>query len=514
MTARTLMIQGTASSVGKSLLTTALCRIYHRAGLCVSPFKAQNMSLNSAVAAGGGEIGRAQALQAEAAGIAASVDMNPILIKPEGDTRSQVVLMGRPIGSMGTGQLDGRQLELKAIIAEALARLRARNDLVIIEGAGSPAEVNLKGRDLANMHVAHLADAPVLLVGNIDRGGVFASLVGTLELLEPDERQRVAALVVNKFRGDKRLLAPGLDFLVQRTGLPVLGVLPFLRGLRLADEDSTALDDRRERALRDDQIVIAVVRFPRISNFDDFKPLEHEPGVNVRYVMRPQDLEKPDLVILPGSKCTTADLGWLRETGLAAAIAARANRHQPLLGICGGCQMLGTDIHDPHRIESVDERVAGLGLLPLATHFKPFKISAHVHARIQASCLLGDTNDEVTGYEMHMGTAELADGAAPTLEIVSRNGVNCEDLDGAVAADGLVVGTLVHGLFDNESVRAAILRFLRSRRGLPEPEVAPLPTSEAEIDRLARSVLEAIDWPLLCRITGLSIPPPSFEESR
>ncbi len=292
MTARTIMVQGTASSVGKSLLVTGLCRLFRRAGLRVLPFKAQNMALNSAVGADGGEIGRAQAIQAEAAGAAPCADMNPVLLKPEGEARSQVVVLGRPIGSLGAREYHDRKPELRAVVRESLARLRARSDVVVIEGAGSPAEVNLRDRDIVNMDVAHAAGAPVLLDGDIDRGGVFAAFVGTLELLEPADRARVAAFVVNKFRGDRKLLEPGLEFLAGRTGVPVLGVLPFLRGLRIADEDSVSLDDRGHgRRAGPGELDVAAVRFPRISNHDDLAPLEQEPGVNVRFVEAPDQLD-------------------------------------------------------------------------------------------------------------------------------------------------------------------------------------------------------------------------------
>ncbi len=510
MTARTVMVQGTASSVGKSLVVTALCRIFRRAGLRVAPFKAQNMALNSAVADGGGEIGRAQAVQAEAAGIAPSVDMNPILLKPEGDACSQVVVMGRPIGTMRAAEYHARKPELKGVIADALARLRAQVDLVVIEGAGSPAEVNLKDRDLVNMHVARVAKAPVLLVGDIDRGGVFASFVGTMELLDPEERARIAAFVVNKFRGDRRLLEPGLEFLEKRTGVPVLGVLPYVRDLRIADEDSVSLDERRDRRARAGEIEIAVVRLPRISNHDDLEPLEHEAGVAVRYVTRPGDLETADLVVLPGSKCTVSDLGWLRESGIAAAVTARAARGQPVLGICGGCQMLGAHLLDPDRVESARERAEGLGLLPLATRFLREKTTAQVRARLAAPSLLGARHAEVSGYEIHMGAIERLEGAVAALEIVSRNGAPCREPDGAVAAGGTVVGTLVHGLFEDESVRAALLGALRARRGLASPQARAVATREAEYDRLARAVIENVDWQLLCRTVGIAPPRPSF----
>src|SRR5208282_2625795 len=307
MLARSLMVQGTASSVGKSVLVAGLCRIFRQQGVRVAPFKAQNMSLNSFVTPDGKEIGRAQAVQAEAAGIAPAVEMNPILLKPEGHGRSQIVMLGKPAGSFKFGDGEDRLFELREVVAQCLKRLRQSYELVVIEGAGSPAEINLKSRDIVNMHVAKLADAPVILVGDIDRGGVFAQFVGTMELLEPDERARVAALAINKFRGDIALLQSGLDFMVRRLGTPMLGVIPFIERLRIADEDAVALDHRLDRSRASaTRVEIAVVRLPRISNFDDFQPLEHAPEVVVRFVETPRQLSNADLVILPGSKSTVA----------------------------------------------------------------------------------------------------------------------------------------------------------------------------------------------------------------
>lgn len=505
MTARAIMVQGTASSVGKSLVVTALCRLFRRAGLRVAPFKAQNMALNSAVSADGGEIGRAQAVQAEAAGIAATVDMNPILLKPEGEARSQVVVLGRPVGSFGAGDYHARKPELRQVVADALGRLRERVDLVVIEGAGSPAEVNLKDRDLVNMAVARMADAPVLLVGDIDRGGVFAAFVGTLELLEPDERARVAAFVVNKFRGDRRLLEPGLDFLTRRTGVPVLGVLPWVRALRIADEDSVSLEDRRRaRPRRPGALDVAVVRFPRISNYDDLAPLEHEAGADVRWVEDPRDLAGADLVVLPGSKCTADDLAWLRRSGLAAEVRQRALDGVPVLGICGGCQMLGTSIEDPHGVESPHPRAEGLGLLPLRTRFGRTKVTARTRARTASASLLGPAGRAVRGYEIHMGEVEPLPGARPAFEILERNGGRAAIPDGAVSPDGAVVGTLLHGILEDDGLRGALLAGLRARRGGAEaPAAAPIARREDEYDRLADHVLANLDWARLCRIAGL-----------
>jgi adenosylcobyric acid synthase len=505
-----LMVQGTASSVGKSLITTALCRLFRQEGLRVLPFKSQNMALNSFVTPEGGEIGRAQAVQAEAAGVPPHVDMNPILLKPEGEARSQVVVLGRPVGSMSAVEYHRKKPELRAVVAACLDRLRRRCDLLLIEGAGSPAEINLQAHDIVNMHVAHAADARVLLVGDIDRGGVFAAFVGTLELLEPEDRQRLCAFVVNKFRGDRALLEPGLDFLTRRTGLPVLGVLPFLPALRIADEDSLSLDSRRlRRVATAGELDIAVVRLPRISNFDDFDPLDHEPGVALRFVETPHALAGADLVILPGSKSTAADLAWLRRSGLAEVIAARARRGEPVLGICGGCQMLGQSIEDPEGLESPEPSVDGLGLLPIRTRFRRDKLTAQVKAHPAAACFLTEGlsgGAELTGYEIHMGLIEPA-GAEPTpaFQIASRNAAPGRAADGAVSPDGRLVGTMIHGLFENDRLRAAMLLALRRARGLPEPPgTARAHDKQAEYDRLAATLREHVDLALLRRAARLS----------
>jgi len=454
----------------------------------------------------GAEIGRAQAVQAEAAGIAATRDMNPVLLKPEGDRRSQVVVLGAPVGSMSAVEYHAYKPHLRAVIGDSLARLRASHDLVVIEGAGSPAEINLKERDIVNMFVAKLASAPVLLVGDIDRGGVFASFVGTLELLEPDERERVAAFVVNKFRGDVALLQPGLDFLTARTGKPVLGVVPYVPNLRVADEDSVSLDHRlgRRRAAAD-QLDVAVVRLPRISNYDDVLALEHEAGVVVRFADSAAAVDGADLVIVPGSKSTIADLAWLRASGIAAVIEARAARGEPVLGICGGCQMLGQVIDDPLGVEAAPGAVPGLGLLPVRTRFEATKITAQVRARIATSSFLGDASSagDVRGYEIHMGTVTAPDGRdgrAP-FEILTRSGAADRALDGAIGADGAVIGTMIHGLFENEPIRRHLLAFLRARRGLAAPASAPaIADVYAEYDRLEAAVRASVDLERLYRI--------------
>jgi len=507
MMARTIMVQGTASSVGKSLLVTGLCRLLYRSGLRVAPFKSQNMALNAHVTLDGGEIGRAQAVQAEAAGVVATVDMNPILLKPEGDARSQVVVLGRSIGSMSAREYHEHKPDLRRIIAECLQRLRETHDVVVIEGAGSPAEINLRERDIVNMHVARLADAPVLLVGDIDRGGVFAAIVGTMELLEPDERARVAGFVINKFRGDIALLRPGLEFLEKRTGVPVVGVVPYVPALRIADEDSVSLDARRRRGPAGaDELEIAVVCLPRISNYDDVQALEHEPGVVVRFVERAGDVARADLVVVPGTKSTMADLAWLRESGLAAALTLRARRGGPIVAICGGCEILGERIEDPDGVESTEAMAEGLGLLPIRTHFERSKTTARVVARCLGRGFFGSEvsgSARFEGYEIHMGRVTTTRSGAAAFEITERGGRGeCAD-DGAVDAGGAVVGTMIHGLLEDNELRAAILRTLRRRRGLGEPtHAAPIPTREGEYDRLADAVGESLDADWLRRILG------------
>jgi adenosylcobyric acid synthase len=506
--ARTLMVQGTASSVGKTLIVAALCRIFHREGLSVAPFKAQNMALNSFVTSDGGEIGRAQAVQAEAAGIEPRVEMNPILLKPEGGMRSQVVVLGKPLGRMTWSEYQQLKPEFVRIVADSLHSLRAKHDLIIIEGAGSPAEINLAGQDLVNMHVAAEAEAPVLLVGDIDRGGVFAHLVGTMELLAPADRERVAGFLINKFRGDVALLAPGLEFLRERFRVPVLGVIPYLERLRIADEDSVALEDRRNRrATGLGQIDIAVIKLPLISNYDDFLALEHEDGVTVRFVEEPREMAGADLAIIPGSKSTIADLGWLHESGFALAIVDRAREGGLIAGICGGCQMLGEGIDDPHRVESDEASARGLGLLPIVTRFAKTKLTAQVRVRVKSSSILSGADivaDEISAYEIHMGNVERTAGSSAPFRIVSRNGAPADTLDGAINRDGSVAGTMLHGIFENDALRAAFLGALRRRKGLAaHGETRPVASREAEYDRLASAVADSVDLPMLRKIAGL-----------
>ncbi len=492
---RVLMIQGTASSVGKSLLVAGLCRLFRQDGYRVAPFKAQNMSNNSYVTATGEEMGRAQVAQSEAAGVAPDVRMNPVLLKPEADHRSQVVVMGRPAFSLHGGDFQARKAHLWPVVAGALDSLRRDYDIVVIEGAGSPAEINLRAGDIVNMRVARHAAAPVLLAGDIDRGGVFAHLYGTLALLEPDERALVRGLIINKFRGDRSLLDPGLHMIAQRTGVPVVGVVPFLRDLRIADEDAVVLEAPRDPAASDAALDVAVVRLPRIANFDDFDPLSAEPDVRLRYISRADELGRPDLIVLPGTKSTIADLAWLRATGLAGKVVAAASRGTAVLGVCGGYQMLGDEVRDPLHVESSEDAVPGLGVLPVVTDFEPVKATHQVGAEVVAGIgmLDGCAGMTVRGYEIHMGRTPATDGTfRPFLVLRQRSGAPSDHHDGAVSASGWVVGTYLHGLFDNHAVRTAILANLARRKGVAFRPGTPLDRS-AEYDRLADCLRAELD---------------------
>ncbi len=504
MNACCLMVQGTASGVGKSLLATALCRLFARRGYRVAPFKAQNMALNAAVTPDGLEIGRSQAAQAEAAGVEPSVDMNPILLKPEGDDRSQVVVRGVAVGRLTFGEYRARRDQLVGVVVESLERLRQSHDLIVIEGAGSPAEINLAASDIVNMHVARLADAPVLLVGDIDRGGVFAAFVGTLALLVPEDRARVAGFVVNKFRGDAALLAPGFDALLGHTGVPVLGVIPYLDPLLVPAEDSQDLDVEASLA-EPARLEIAVVRLPRIANFDDFEPLAREPGVRVRFVRGVAAVGRADLVILPGSKSTIADLAWLRASGLAAALERAVARGTPVLGICGGFQMLGETVRDPQRVESPVTAVAGLGFLSAVTTFAPIKMTTRVGARVSAPAgpLAAAAGTRLDAYEIHMGSTVVGAGARPFV-VTDRGGRATEDPDGAMRDDGLVVGTYLHGVFASGALRRALLEALARRRGgVADPRWGAADQPGVRYDRLADAVAAALDVTAIGKLAGL-----------
>ena len=491
MTARTLMIQGTFSSAGKSLLVTALCRIFARRGLRVAPFKSQNMSNNAAVCADGAEIGRAQAVQAAAAGIAPTSDMNPILLKPEAGGRSQVLVNGRRWRTLPPRAYYEHKQELWPHITAAFDRLREAYDLVVIEGAGSPAELNLHGCDLANMAVARHARSPVLLAGDIDRGGVFAQLLGTLWLLPEEDRWLVRGLIVNKFRGDRSLFDDGVTILEQRGGVPVLGVVPFLPALAIPEEDSATLDEAGTGE-RPGAIDIAVIRLPHIANYDDFDPLVAEPDVQVRYIQTPAQLGTPDAVILPGTKSTIDDLAWLAREGLSGPIRRLAERNTAIVGICGGYQMLGRRIADPEQLESTEREIAGLALLDVETVFTGLKATYQAEARLSAGPgWFGSlAAQRVRGYEIHLGRSS---GGQSWLEIVERNGQRVACSDGAASADGRIWGTYLHGLFANDEFRRAWLRSLGRRPLVRDHQLNAEARFRESLDRLADGVEAALD---------------------
>ena len=505
------MVQGTASSVGKSVLVTGLCRLFRQAGYLVAPFKAQNMALNSFATPDGKEIGRSQAVQAEAAGVAPAVEMNPILLKPEAGGRSQVVLLGKPVSTESAEDYGRRHAERWAIVTRSLDALRSSYDVVVIEGAGSPAEVNLRESDIVNMRVARHAEAPVLLVGDIDRGGVLAALVGTMKLLEPDERALVRGFVINKFRGDKSLFASALDFLKQSTGVPTLGVLPYFRNIRIADEDSVALDERRavDVGIGATQLDVAVLRLPHISNFDDFAPFDSEPSVRLRYVEHAVELGWPDALIIPGSKSTVADLHFLRASGLDSRIVGLAAAGVPLLGICGGYQLLGERILDPHGVESPAPETPGLGLLPVETTFALEKRARQVRARVTArhGPLAGATGADISAYEIHMGHSRAAPGAPE--EQMSAFSVADGDTaypDGCLSDSGTIMGTYLHGLFQDQPVRHAFIAWLAHQKGAV-PQLYSVGSRDEQYDRLAELLQSHLDIPDLFRIADL--PPPA-----
>jgi adenosylcobyric acid synthase len=509
MTAKTLMIVGTASSVGKSLLVAALCRIFAQDGWRVAPFKAQNMSLNSYATLDGKEIGRAQAVQAQAAGIEPTVEMNPILLKPEADARSQVVVLGKPWQTLQAADYYQRKAQLWEVVTTALDTLRAQYELIVIEGAGSALEPNFRHTDMVNLSVAAYAHAPAVLAGDIDRGGVFAALLGTLELLTPAERALIRGFIINKFRGDPNLLTPALDFITERTGVPVVGVVPYLRDLRIAEEDGVSLEQQLQWRTQasGDEIDIAVIALSRIANYDDFDALALEAGVRVRYVSTPAELGQPHAIILPGTKSTIADLEWLNRVGLSALISAHARRGAPIVGICGGYQMLGRTIHDPLHVESERASVAGLNLLPVETMFEPVKATEQVRAcaATTAGCWAELVGDPIEGYEIHMGQTTRTGEALPLLHITQRGAQIVNADDGAIDASGKIFGTYLHGIFDNPNFRRAWLRSLGHRH----PLQGTYPSSESlravrerEYDRLAAAVRAALDMDAVRALVG------------
>ena len=486
-----IMVQGTMSGAGKSLLCAALCRIFAQDGWRVAPFKSQNMALNSFVTRDGLEMGRAQVVQAQAAGVQPDVRMNPILLKPSSDIGSQVIVNGEVRGQMPAAEYFRRKKQLIPDILAAYNSLAEDFDIIVIEGAGSPAEINLKADDIVNMGLAKLVDAPVLLVGDIDRGGVFAQLFGTVELLEPDERARIKGLIINKFRGDVGILRPGLAMLEEKTHLPVFGVVPYLKA-DIEDEDS--LSDRLQVKNAVKPLDAAIVRLPHISNFTDFMPLEQHPLLGVRYVQTTRELGAPDCVILPGTKNTVDDLLWLRQCGLEAAISKLAQRGTPVLGVCGGYQMLGQTLDDPTGSESGrPQTLRGLGLLPTRTVFSEQKRRAQVKATVAAAPFAGA---ELEGYEIHTGVTE-AEGE-PFAHYPDGGREGC--------VQGNVFGTYLHGLFDTGTLTEALAGWLCRRKGIDPSDAALIPMEEyrrQQFDILADGVRGALDMDAVYAAMGM-----------
>ena len=492
--ARRIMVQGTMSGAGKSLLCAALCRIFAQDGYRVAPFKSQNMALNSFVTRDGLEMGRAQVVQAQAAGVEPDVRMNPILLKPSSDTGSQVIVGGEVRGQMSAAAYFRMKRQLIPEILAAFDSLSEEADIVVIEGAGSPAEINLKADDIVNMGLAKLVDAPVLLAGDIDRGGVFAQLYGTVALLEPEERARIAGLVINKFRGDVDILRPGLAMLEEKTGLPVLGVVPYLH-VEIEDEDS--LSERLNARDAVKPLDVAVIRLPHISNFTDFIPLEQHELLGVRYVQRARELGAPDLVILPGTKNTMEDLLWLRQSGLEAAVRRLAQAQTPVLGVCGGYQMLGQTLDDPAGTESGKPMsLAGLGLLPTRTTFDAQKRRTQVRAVALGAPFAGA---RMTGYEIHNGRTTVNGEPFCRLADGTPEGCVCPN----------VFGTYLHGLFDSGELTQALVKLLCARKGISPKETRPTSMAEyrqAQFDLLADGVRKALDMGAVYRAMGMKAP--------
>lgn len=505
-----IMMMGTSSHVGKSILATAMCRILYRRGRKVVPFKAQNMALNSYVTRNGDEMGRAQVAQAEAAGMEPMVDMNPVLLKPTGNASSQVIIMGKPVGNMSAREYHkGYSLKAFGAVKEALARLDKEYDTIVIEGAGSPAEINLKANDIVNMRVARYLNAPVLLIADIDRGGALASLVGTLELLDEEERALVKGLVINKFRGDVTLLTPAIDFLEEKTGKPVLGVVPYIEQMGIDDEDSVSLQEKQSAATEGD-LKIAVIQTPKISNFTDFDALAYEKDAGLYYVQDMDDLGEPDIIMLPGSKNTSQDMAYLEKSGLADLIRRHAAAGKAVIGICGGYQMLGELISDPSHTESEMDCIHGLGLLGIRTVFAKEKLTSQVEADCHGLCFLGQRirANGLKGYEIHMGHTEFTREAEEHPFTINCRGQQiCNSIEGTAAASGNVFGTYIHGVFDNDEFRRSILNAVRMFKGL-EPLANTrnvMAEKQQAYEHLADVVEEALDMDKLCEIMGEKI---------
>jgi adenosylcobyric acid synthase len=506
---KAIMIQGTGSSVGKSIIVTALCRIFYQEGFRVTPFKAQNMALNSFITKNGGEMGRAQVVQAEACGIEPAVDMNPILMKPTSEMGSQIIVRGKPIGNMQAQEYRNYKSKLISVVKDSFLKLARHYEVIVIEGAGSPAEINLKEDDIVNMKMAQIADCPVLLVGDIDKGGVFAWIVGTLELLTEEERDKIRGIIINKFRGDKEILQPGLDYLEKKIKRPVLGVIPYFRDIWIEEEDSVNSEKNKyDTQPAPGKINIEVLYLPHISNFTDFDSMEREKDISLRYVKMGENLGNPDLLIIPGSKNTLDDLYCLKKYSYQEEILNRLKKGTVIVGICGGYQMLGRQLYDPEHTESSRERIEGLGLINGVTTLKSKKITFQVRARLLPNPFF-DIQDELSGYEIHTGETVLLGGEKPLFKITKRGFAQTDINDGVVSKEGMVWGTYMHGIFDNSSFRRAFINFLRSKKGLAisncvnQDRISYREQKDREYDKLARLVRGNLDMEKIYHILGM-----------
>ena len=511
MRGKSLMFQGTGSSVGKSMLCAAVLRILKQDGLRVAPFKAQNMALNSFATSEGLEMGRAQVTQAEAAGIEPSVRMNPVLLKPTSDRRSQVIVNGRPIGTMSAVEYDGFKPRLREMVKQTYDALEDSVDVVVIEGAGSPAEINLKAGDIVNMSMAKSADAPVILIGDINPSGVFASLYGTVKLLDADEQARVKGIVINKFRGDVKILEPGLKMLEELLDIPVIGVIPWM-DVDVEDEDSVT--ERFTRRAGQGQIRAAIVQLPHISNFTDFSLLAGEPDVSVTYATRPGELKDADVILLPGTKNTIEDLNWLKQRGLADEIVRHARNGGMVVGICGGYQMLGETLRDPLHTESRIPEMAGLGLLNFDVTFNAEKrtVQAHGAIRCESGWLRAHNGLMLDGYEIHSGENRFGAGCVPFLYLNGR-----AEPDGVTNARGNVIGSYLHGIFDTGAFWRAVVNRVRAEKGLDANTGEVLTIQQfrdREFDRMAAIVRQNLDMGAVYKIIrGEDVPCGRWEDA-
>lgn len=503
-----VMIQGCASSVGKSLLSAGLCRIIKQDGFAVAPFKSQNIALNSSITKKGLEMGRAQVVQAQAAGIEPTVEMNPILLKPTSDKKSQVIINGKVFGNMDFREYHKIIPTLKDMLSETYKSLSDQFDYIVLEGAGSPAEINLREGDIVNMGMAEIADCPVILIGDIDKGGVFAFLAGTMMLLKDHERARIKGVIINKFRGDIKLLEPGLKMIEDIIEVPVLGVVPYM-DIDIEDEDS--ISERLHKVVNSGEVDVAVIRLPMLSNYTDYNAFSLEKSITMRYVHDLKDLGNPDLIIIPGSKNTIEDLLYLKSIGMDEAIIRHAKAGKSVIGICGGYQMLANALYDPDKTESNIESISGLGLLDMSVKFEKTKTTTQAKGAVNlgsVGLLAGLSNCPVEGYEIHMGVNSFGKDVKPCIKITERNGVSSDIIDGVCNKAGNVFGTYMHGVFDSGVFIRGIINNIRRDKGIAEDsskQITYAQYKEQQYDKLANILRNSLDMDRIYRILNREV---------